>query len=225
MTSNLEFDTMPKRKPFDEQGGSLQRANRAKAVAAEHGAVDDVVLVPKRRRRNLADDHCGYATLDSQSAWNWLQRWSWGKMSSIAVQQEAFNNYMDYQRMLYKIHLNDGWIPRSIHDFAQLGTWGDNPGNINRELKHWIGEPTFPKPMIVTVPMVTPKPKTGEAITKDVACPILLPHEVISHVYHNHPTLFSSLYIGQDNGQETPAKLDEFWTTVEARQDPRLFPN
>ena len=93
-------------------------------------------------------------------------------MSSIAVQQEAFNNYMDYQRMLYKIPLNDGWIPRSIHDLAQLGTWGGNPGNINRELKHWLGEPTLPKPMVVTVPMIIPKPKTGEAMTKDVQFPI-----------------------------------------------------
>ena len=210
MTSNLEFDTMPKRKPFDEQGGSSQKANRAKAMAAEHGAVDDVVLVPKRRRRNLAAEHCGYATLDSQAAWNWLQRWSWGKMSSIAMQQEAFNNYTDYQRMLYKVPLNDGWIPRSIHDLAQLGTWGGNPGNINRELKHWLGEPTLPKPMVITVPMITPKPKTGEAMTKDVQFHILLPHEVISHVYHNHPDLFSSLYIGKSNGQETPDKLEEF---------------
>ena len=137
MTTNLEFATMPnKRKPWEEQGGSSQKAKRAKAVADEHGAVDDVVLVPNKRRRNLAAEHCGYATLDSQAAWNWLQRWSWGKMSSIAVQQEAYNNYMDYQRMLYKIHLNDDRIPRSIQDLAQLGTWGGNPGNINRELKH-----------------------------------------------------------------------------------------
>jgi hypothetical protein len=160
---------MPKRKPLDQQGGSSQRANRAKAVAAEHGAVDDDVPVPTR----LRTVNIGYATLDSQAAWNWLQKWSWGKLSSIAVQQEAFNSYMDYQRMLYKVHLNDGWIPRSIHDLAQLGSWGDNPGNINRDLKHWLGEPTLPKPMVITVPMTTPKPKTGEAMTKDVQFPIL----------------------------------------------------
>ena len=92
MTSNLEFETMPRRKPFDEQGGSSQKAARARAVAAEHGVVDDVQL-PKRRRRSAADVAAGHATLDSQAAWNWLQRWSWGKMSSIAVQQEAFHNY------------------------------------------------------------------------------------------------------------------------------------
>ena len=111
---------MPKRKPFDEQGGSSQKAIQAKAVAAEHGAVDDVVLVPKRKSRTLAAEHCGYAKMDSQAAWNWLQKWSWGQMSSIAMQQDAFNNYIDYQRMLYKIPLNDGWIPRSIHDLAKL---------------------------------------------------------------------------------------------------------
>ena len=35
-----------------------------------------------------------------------------------------------------------------------------------RAIANLLGEPTFPKPMMVTVPMVTPKPKTGEAITK-----------------------------------------------------------
>ena len=43
---------------------------------------------------------------------------------------------------------------------------------INKELKHLLGEPTFPKPMMVTVPMVTPKPNAGEAMTKDVQFPI-----------------------------------------------------
>ena len=124
----------------------------------------------------------GTMVLDSHAAWNWLQKWSWGKMSSIEVQQEAFNNYKDYQRMLYKIGLNEGWIPSSLKELSQLGTWGGNTGNINRELKHLLGEPTFPKPMMVTVPMVTPKPKTGEAITKDVQFPILLPHEIISRL-------------------------------------------
>ena len=61
-------------------------------------------------------------------------------------------------------------------------------------------------------------------MTKDVQFLILCPHEIISHVYHNHPDLFSSLYIGKSNGQETHAdKLEEFWSTVEARGDPRLF--
>ena len=50
MTSNLEFDTMPKRKPLDEQGGSSQKAKRARAAAAEHGALDNVVLVPKKKK-------------------------------------------------------------------------------------------------------------------------------------------------------------------------------
>ena len=38
---------MPQRKPFGEQGGSSQKAARAKAVAVEHGVVDDVQL-PKK---------------------------------------------------------------------------------------------------------------------------------------------------------------------------------
>ena len=144
-------------------------------------------------------------------------------MSSIEVQQEAMNSHNDYQRMLFKIPLSDGWIPRSIQYLAQLGTWGANPGNINRELKHWLGEPTFPKPLMITVPLVTPKPKTGEPMAQEVSFPVLSPHEIISHVWSNHPTLFSSLYIGKSSGQETPDKLEEFWNTVDARGDPRLL--
>ena len=46
-----------------------------------------------------------------------------GKMSSVEVQTEAFDNYSDYQRMLHRIPLSDGWIPNSIQQLAQLGTW------------------------------------------------------------------------------------------------------
>ena len=83
---------------------------------------------------------------------------------------------------------------------------------------------------MVTVPIVFTKPKTGEAMTKDVQFPILCPHEVISLVYHNHPDLFSSLYLGKSSGQEGGGILEhcgrileEFWSAVEARGDPRLL--
>ena len=130
--------------------------------------------------------------LDSQAVWGWLQKWYWGKMSAIDVQKEALNNHSDYQRMLNIIPPNENHMPSSMQQFAQLGTRGAHPGNVNKELKHWLGEPTMPKAMTVAVPLATQKPKTGEPMTKDVQFPILLPHEMISHVYHNHQTLFSS---------------------------------
>ena len=157
---------MPVRKHVDDKGGSSQRAKRARELAAattEGEAAAAAAAVPKRRNKNAAQGDAtataAAATLDSQAAWHWLQKWSWGKMSSIEVQQEAMNSHNDYQRMLFKIPLSDGWIPRSIQYLAQLGTWGANPGNINRELKHWLGEPTFPKPLMITVPLAIPKPK------------------------------------------------------------------
>ena len=61
---------MQKRKPLEEQGGSTQKANMAQALAAEHGAVDDVVPVPSRRKKHLVAEHNGYATVDNQSAWS-----------------------------------------------------------------------------------------------------------------------------------------------------------
>ena len=77
---------MPKRKPFHEQGGCLQKAKRARQLAqaevAADGALADVVVVKKRRKRNVAEGDagtlaaapCGSARLDSQAAWNWLQK-------------------------------------------------------------------------------------------------------------------------------------------------------
>lgn len=196
-------------KGFAETGGIKQRAKKARILADADGDADGGTSKKQ--------------ILDSKAVWSWLQKWSWGKMSSIEVQKEALNNHNDYQRMLNRIPLNEDWMPSSIQQLAQLGNWGAHTGNINRELKHWFGEPTIPKAKMVTVPLATQKPSTGETMTKDNQFQILLPHEIISHVYHNHPTLFSSLYIGECNEQDTPDKLDEFWTTVEARQDPRLL--
>ena len=121
---------MPKSKPFAEQGGCLQRANKARALADADAAANEAlvdrrndVVMKQRRKRNVAEgdaralaaESCGSARLGSEAAWDWLQKWSWGKLSSIEVQQEAWNNFNDYQRMLYKVPLSDGWIPRSIH--------------------------------------------------------------------------------------------------------------
>ena len=63
---------------------------------------------------------------------------------------------------------------------------------------------------MATVPMAIPKTKDATAKTKDAQCPILLPHEVGSHVHHHHATWFSSLYIGEQNEQDTPGKFDDW---------------
>ena len=212
---------MPKKKRYEEKGGSNQKAKRAKAVAVASGVVVEK-KEERRKRRRKKDEESRAPLLDSKAAFHWLQQWSWGKMSSIEVKKkEAYNNYFDYQRMLHNTHLNEGWMPISIHELAKLGTWGEHPGNINGELKHWLGEPTLPKAMMVTVPMVIPKGPNPSATTKEVAFPIILPHEAISHVYHHHRAWFNMLYIGAHNVEDAP--LHNFWDTVEARGDPRLL--
>ena len=211
---------MPKKKRYEEKGGSNQKAKRAKAVAVASGVVVEK-KEERRKRRRTKDEESRALLLDSKAAFHWLQQWSWGKLSSVELQKEAHNNHVDYQRMLWKMHLSEGWMPRSIMEFAKLGTWGEHPGNTNRELKHWLGEPTLPKATMVTVPMVIPKGPDPSATTKEVAFPILLPHEVISHVYHHHRAWFNMLYIGAHNVEDAP--LHNFWDTVEARGDPRLL--
>ena len=204
-----------KHKAFLDTGGMNQRLTKAKVAAT--------------------DPHCNWVKtkaidrvrplIDSASVFSWLQKWSWGKMSSIEVQKEAHNSHNDYQRVLGKFPLNEDHMPTSIQQLAQLGQWGTHTGNVNRELKHWLGEPTVPKAKLVTVPLVVQKPAwdAGEAFTKEVEFPILLPHEMISHVYNTYPSLFSELYIGEHSEHATwGMKLEEFWATVADRSDPRL---
>ena len=52
-------------------------------------------------------------TLDSESVFNWLQKWALGTMSSIEVQKEALRSHNDYQRMLTCIPLHEDYMPRS----------------------------------------------------------------------------------------------------------------
>ena len=227
---------MPSRKAFDESGGILQRAKIVRChlvalanadgcanggAAGADGGADGGALA------NMDSDGANRPTLDSESVFHWLQKWSWGKMSSIEVQKEALRSHNDNQRTLHSIPVNEDYMPTSIHTLAQLGNWGAQPGNVNRDLKLWLGEPTIPTAKMVTVPLAVQKPATGESMTKDIKFPILLPHEIISHVYHTQPTLFSGLYIGDDSGVEDigtwERTLEEFWTTVDARKDPRLL--
>ena len=66
-----------KRKPVDEQGGCLQKAKRARELAQATVAADGA----------LAAAHCGSAALDSQAAWNQLQKWSWDMLMGVKMQK------------------------------------------------------------------------------------------------------------------------------------------
>ena len=74
----------------------------------------------------------------------------------------------------------------------------------------------------MSVTFQTHKPSTGETFTKDVDFPVLLPHQIFAHLHQVHPLLFKKLYMGDCNDQGMHTKLEEFWTTVQASQDPRL---
>ena len=61
-------------------------------------------------------------------------------------------------------------------------------------------------------------------MTADIDFPILLPHEMISNVYHTHPALFSELYIGEHSEKDTwGMQLTQCWTTVADGEDHRLL--
>ena len=145
-------------------------------------------------------------------------------MSSTEVQNKALRSHNEYQIVLTCIPSNEDYMPRSLYSFAQLGNWEAHNGNVNSDLKKWLGEPTIRIAKMLTVPMSTQKPATGEAMANDIEFPMMLPHEIISHVYHTHPALFSELYIGETSEEDTwGMQLEQCWKTVADRCDPRLL--
>ena len=156
---------MPSKRPaYDESGGINQRQNIVKLAAAAAAAAS----IGDRADAHDALDSDGSSrpTLDSEAVFNWLQKWSWGKLSSIQVQQEALFNHSDYMRMLNNIPLSEDYMSNSLHLLAQFGNRGNHSGNVNRELKNWLGEPTVPTAKFVRVPLAHQTPGICESVEK-----------------------------------------------------------
>ena len=51
--------------------------------------------------------------------------------------------------------------------------------------------------------MAITKPVSGDEAFVNVDFPILLPHEMLAHMYKKQPTLFKQLYIGGGGEEQT----------------------
>ena len=144
---------MPKHKTHvEDAGGVRQRSKRLKSQAESLlGAQVDSETHDNARPE-----------LDCGSLFHWLQKWSWGKISSAEVQREALRSHNDFQRTLGRIPLSEDYMPNSLLKVAQLGHWEIHPGNVNRDLKHWLGESVIPDAHVTTVPMASTKLTSAE---------------------------------------------------------------
>ena len=87
--------------------------------------------------------------LDSALMFHTTKLWAWGHMPSTDVQRTAYNAYLDFKNVLGQFGIAESVMPCSIQTIARLGNWGQQPGNINRDLKRLLGKPNVPSAHIV----------------------------------------------------------------------------
>ena len=154
---------------------------------------------------------------DSDLAAYLIQEWSWGHLSAPQVQKLAQLALQDQRSMLSQLNAGQTFVSSSLQSLAGLGTCGDNPCNIDRDLKIYLGEANLPKPFVVQVHVVVQKQFALKAALQTADFPFLLPHECFHHLYHNHQDAFNKLMLGGD-----AARVPDFWQGVVQRRDPRI---
>ena len=158
--------------------------------------------------------------LDSEFAEELVAKWTKGEISATKVQHDALKVYNDFQAALTKAGVSMHYIPNSLKALAHLGSKGKLSGNINTELKAWLGEPDVPPPQMFFVPVKTLKARKSLGVALQyVKLPFLLPHILFAHLFHNMRDEFNFKMFGPGGTEE---KLTDFWSEVVARKDPKI---
>ena len=90
-----------------------------------------------------------------------LLQWSAGAMSATELQKHAHAAVVD------------GLMHPEVYKCASLGSWGQYPANINRDLKAMVST-DLPDPDIVRVPCLDTKPSPAVVCYDDAA--VVYPH-------------------------------------------------
>ena len=146
----------------------------------------------------------------------------WGGCSAAEVQRLSLKAFNDQASLLNKLQLPHEHVPFSLRVLAHLGCSGKRPGNVASELKGWLGQSSYPSPLVVPVTMAISKPQSWRPMVQKVAFPIMVPHFVVSHLFNNHRRTFDYKLLGIGEGDLTD-KLHFFWTEVVRRKDPRII--
>jgi hypothetical protein len=127
-----------------------------------------------------------------------LQLNAWGLLSAPTVQ------------IIAAAAVADGLTGVAISTMAHAGTAGRHPQNVKRDLQlHFTGQIDLPPLYMFTVPCLS---RRGEPV--DVEMPVLLPHQLLSHISFRDPAVFAAFKL---DGQ-----LEAFWNECLAAGDPAL---
>ena len=115
-----------------------------------------------------------------------LSHWAWGRLHATGA-----------HKFMLAAH-QDGLKNDEVLSIAQMGAWGTQPSNIDRELtKKYLGNNTIPAPEVVRVPCL--KPRTCEVEQGD--CGIICPHDAFSALFHHHRDGFDEKFGVPDLGK------------------------
>ena len=127
-----------------------------------------------------------------------VKQWAWGFCSAAKLQETAHAAWVDEQRLLKKyVTFAEGELIGSttLRLFASLGSWGVHPNNVLRDLKEVLGEPTLlPPPVYLPLHTKITKPQRGKVPVVVMEHPVLLPHEIFSHLYRNDKRKFAEVF-------------------------------
>ena len=130
-----------------------------------------------------------------------LNKWAWGKMSAVLLQELAHAAKMSGLQAA-----DVGWM-------ASLGSHGHSPNNINKQLMRKFVERSIAPQPFLAMPYFKVKRKSMVSVARE-ECPLLLPHDWLSSLAQ-HGLLEQVLGIQRAGG---------FWSQSDAT-DPKWFQN
>jgi hypothetical protein len=196
------------KRPADEPEELHRGGRRQRRKQAELAARAELVGVVEQK------------LLDSELALELVKEWAWGKISAVTVQQFAARGLEDCVKSLELGGLGPENAPASLRALGGLGQGGRASNKCNQQLKRWLGVPLIPEPTHARVNVLVLKPRSrGVRIVQAMKLPFFLPHIMFSFFWAKSKKLFNTKFLGPDGADQ---KLEDFWTELERRGDPKL---
>jgi hypothetical protein len=123
----------------------------------------------------------------------------WGSVSPQTLQQVMCFLEEDLENMK-----TGSLNTTAVTQFAKLGSRGEHPNNVWRDLKACLPVPRIPKLHWMFLPL-----KHNVLGRFSRYAPLILPHELLSGIYHAYPVMFDKLFC------PSVAICREFWKSVQ----------
>jgi len=184
---------------------SGRRQKQFRASLAEHGI--GVETPSASSQTSPPNESSGTSSsLDSELCKILAEEWAWGALSAAKLQRIAHAAYLDAKRVSERMFQEKGiHVPESVslREFASLGGFGVQSGNVARDLKLVLGEPNVAPVHIEKLPTKILKPGFRLSTVSDEEHGFFLPHRPFVQTQ----SLTISRYVFGSRGQQTSGTL------------------